>query len=495
MDFLTVGAPYPGGSPQAILDVSMPVSRPFGSVRSDAQPLAQVRQESASSIQALAAWAASATPAGNMRAMERAATILADDIAAIVAAADEPALRAMRRGMTFAEGEATIFGVPGGARATARDAAMLNGLSATWCELDEGARSVPCHAGAYVLPALSAEAERLNLSTGQMLERLAVAYEFVVRVARAYPFSSMRVHPHAAFATLGAAVATSLARGHDETHLLLSASGGVTMAFSGPYGHAVEGVMIRNGWTAASTMVGYLCADLAEAGVGGIAESFYDALAGCLGSGYAPMDIETLGTDWAVLDGYHKIYACCQYAHAAIEASLALREAAGITLDRMEMIDSILVETHPRGETLTTVEPRTSLAAKFSMPHAVAAAAVFGTGGRAAFDEASLDNPQVARLRRRVTIRAHPSIGPWPNDRPSRVTWILSDGRRVSRECVSAAGGTDRPFERAALERKFSELTSLAHPRMPTVLSRVIDGEAETLARPWRETVDLMMER
>ena len=473
----------------------MPVSRPFGSEPSNAPSSAQARLESAADIRFLAAWAARATPAGDAKVMGRAATILADGIAAIVAAAGEPALRMMRQGRTSIAGEATVFGVPGGARAAARDAAMLNGLGATWCELDEGARSVPCHAGAYVLPALSAEAERLGLSTGETVERLAVAYEFAVRVARAFPFSSMRVHPHAAFASLGAAVAVSLARGHDETRLLLSASGGITLAFAGPYGHAVEGAMIRNGWTAASTMAGYLCADLAEAGVGGIAESFHDAMSGCLGGGHAPMDCATLGSDWAVLDGYHKLYACCQYAHAAIEASLALGEAAGIQRERVEMIDSIVVETHPRGETLTTVEPVTSLAAKFSMPHAVAAAAVLGTGGREAFDEASLDDPRIARLRKRVSIRPHPSIGPWPNDRPSRVTWILSDGRRVSRECASAAGGADRPFEPAVLRQKFSDLTGQVHPRMAEVLSNIIDGEAETLARPWRETVDIMTER
>lgn len=426
--------------------------------------------------------------------VERAATILADDIAAMVAAAGEPALREMQRGVRATAGEATIFGVPDRGRVAARDAAMLNGLGATWCELDEGARSVPCHAGAYVLPALCAEAERLDLTTGAMLDRLAVAYEFVVRVARAFPFSSMRIHPHAAFATLGAAVAVSLARGHDERRLLLSASSGITMAFAGPYGHAVEGAMIRNGWTAASATAGYLCADLAECGVGGIAESFHDALADGLGSGYAPQGLETLGSDWAVLDGYHKVYACCQYAHSAIEASLALR---GMTapFEGPETIEAIVVETHPRGETLTTVEPETSLAAKFSMPHAMAAAAIFGTGGSEAFDEASLRHPAVARLRRRVSIRPHPLIGAWPNDRPARVTWEFSGGRRVTAECASAAGGSDRPLGRAALEEKFRELTAKPHPRMAALLSDIIDGHANTLDRSWRETVDLMLER
>jgi 2-methylcitrate dehydratase PrpD len=59
-------------------------------------------------------------------------------------------------------------------------------------------------------------------------------------------------------------------------------------------------------------------------------------------------------------------------------------------------VRAIEVETHPRGLTLTAVEPPTVLSAKFSMPHAAAAAARLGTGGAAAFARATLDDPAIA---------------------------------------------------------------------------------------------------
>lgn len=440
-------------------------------------------------------WAASDPTIDDAAVTSRAAAIVADDISAIIAASTEPAVISMQRGPLAEVGGATIFNASvSGLTSTAR-AAEANGLAATWCELDEGSRAVPCHAGAYILPVLMAESERLGLTTGDMLDRLVVAYEVVVRVAKAFPFKTMRVHPHAAYACMGAAVGASLARGHDAEALMRSASAGISMAFAGPYRHAVDGAMVRHAWTSVGARVGLMCADLAETGIGGIPESFYDSLVTSLGAEMGDLDTLDLGARWAVCDGYHKVYACCQYAHSAIEASVGLHAHLRSSGRDSSAISEIVVETHPRGETLTTVEPATSLAAKFSMPHAAAAAAVLGQGGRLAFDEASLANAEIARLRKRVEIRALPSIEAWPNDRPARVTWKLADGQELSAECLSAAGGSDRPFSRETLDAKFRDLTEHAFPNMATIFTAMIDRDAKTLAEPWRRSVDRMMGR
>lgn len=450
-----------------------------------------MRDEAAGFVTQLFDWAAAATPIGTTKILKRAATILADDIAAMVAASTEtPVMKMSRPGLGD---EAAVFSAAYPARKYSAAAAEENGLAATWCELDEGARSVPCHAGAYVLPVLLAESERLGLTTADVLQRLIVAYEVVVRVARAFVFPVMRTHPHALWAAFGASVGASLARGHDRGTLMMSASGGVSMAFAGPFGHAVDGALVRNAWTSAGARLGLMCADLAEAGIGGIAHSFHDSLVTALGGRYVPTSLSDLGDNCAVSDGYHKSYACCQYAHSAVEATIALRREFASTDGDVGTIEAILVETHPRGETLTAVEPPNTLSAKFSMPHAAAAAAVFGNGGQAAFDEAALVDPAVVALRRKVMITAHPSIGAPPYDRPARVTWLLQDGRAVSAECRSAVGGADRPLEHAALVQKFRDLTGSAFPEMADRFVAMIELDPATLAQPWRRTVDQMM--
>src|SRR5205085_1936404 len=80
---------------------------------------------------------------------------------------------------------------------------------------------------------------------------LAVAYEVTTRFALAFPFPAFNVHPHAAFATIGAAAAASLVRRHDAKTLLDAVTGAASMSFAGPFDTAVEGSLVRNGWTAA----------------------------------------------------------------------------------------------------------------------------------------------------------------------------------------------------------------------------------------------------
>src|SRR3546814_10040573 len=57
-------------------------------------------------------------------------------------------------------------------------------------------------------------------------------------------------------------------------------------------------------------------------------------------------------------------------------------------------IDSITVECHPLALAFSNAAPATTLGAKFSMPHAVAAALALGQGGAAAFSTNSLADPR-----------------------------------------------------------------------------------------------------
>jgi 2-methylcitrate dehydratase PrpD len=112
---------------------------------------------------------------------------------------------------------------------------------------------------------------------------------------------------------------------------------------------------------------------------------------------------EQLGESWAILDGYTKIYACCQHLHAAVEAALELRKV--LTEEALQDIASITVETHALALPLVNPEPHTTLAAKFSMSHAIAAALALGSGGAEAFATATLGDARLAQLRPRVKVR------------------------------------------------------------------------------------------
>src|SRR5688572_16748528 len=182
------------------------------------------------------------------------------------------------------------------------------------------------------------------------------------------------------------------------------------------------------------------------------------------------------------------MYACCQRAHSAAEAVLELRRQ----LPRdgaLDQIDEIVVETHRLALKLTNAVPATTLAAKFSMPHIVAAALTFGEAGARAFFSDTLAHAGIAELRGKVRMAPYLPERAAPHDRPARVHVHLRDGGVLSSECLSAAGGPDRPFGDEVVMDKMAQLTASVYPRFPGVMQQIIELDQAQLARGWREAV------
>ncbi|MCO5090592.1 MmgE/PrpD family protein [Bosea sp. (in: a-proteobacteria)] len=416
----------------------------------------------------------------------RAALILADDIGAMVAGSQENQVVAAQAKVladAAPRAEAHVFAA-GVARCDRYTAAVANGLAVTWCELDEGFRNASCHAGAYTLPALLAEAEVRGPTVEALLRDIAIAYEVTTRFALAFPFPRFTVHPHAAFPTIGAAAGSAVARRLDAQAMLRAVCGAASMTYAGHFDTAVEGALVRNAWTGVGAWIGLRAADWADCGIGGLATSPYDTFTDCLSTEYRPgAMVEALGERWSVSNGYHKVFACCGYAHAAVEATLELLGRLGErTIDDVAEVE---IATSPGGMALTTVKPETVLAAKFSIPHSVAATMVIRDAGRRAFVEDTLTDPRIARLREAIRLVLHPDIRPWPNDRPAKVTWRFRDGTVWTAACDNARGGADQPFDDEALFGKLRDNAEAVFPAMPRLLWSVVEGDPATLARPW----------
>ncbi|HEU0060477.1 MAG TPA: MmgE/PrpD family protein [Hyphomicrobiaceae bacterium] len=434
---------------------------------------AEARSDCGRRFVELCAWAATTSLAAvPAQARQRASLVLSDDIAAMVAAATEPEVVAIQAELVRGSGApaATLLARTA-VRVDRHTAAAGNGLAISWSELDEGYRLVACHAGAYIIPALIAEAEATGARTADVIASLAIAYEVTARIAHAFPSEPLRVHPHGAFAPLGAAAGVARLRGYSAKDLAAALSSAMSMSHAGPYSHAPAGALARNAWTATGAWAGYRAADWAPLGIGGLPETIFDVMATCYGHDCLPDRLSAgLGSSWAINSGYHKMIACCQYAHSAVEATLRLRAELPALKDAAN-IAAIVVATHPMGETLATAEPETVLAGKFSMLHAVATTAVHGSGGARAFTRASLSDPQVAALRSRIRLVPHEDLKPWPKDRPARVEVTLTDGSRRAVSIDSARGGPDDPFSEAELRDKIAALTGELYPAMARGLS------------------------
>jgi len=435
-------------------------------------------------------------------ARRRTVLVLADDLAAAFSAVDEPQVAAVRaRTLAAGVGGPASLLAAGRPRVPVLQAATGNGLAMGWNELDEGYRKAVCHAGLYVLPALLACAEAENASVQELLRALLLGYETVTRVARGFRFASMTMHPHALLSPVGAAAGVGFLRRLPVGELLSAISGAATLGMAGPFNHALQGVLARNTWAAQAAASGLSALEWAHCGIGGQASSLHDVYVSALGASNVDLSpFEPGAVDgWAVESGYHKMNASCQYTHSAIEAVQALL-AEHPTLKGGEELVDIAVEAHPLGYALDDTRPATTLGAKFSLPHAVAAALVRGDGGVASFDAVSLTDPRIARLRDITRLLPFPELRPWPEDRPSRVTVTDRSGTRFEALCWSAQGGPDRPFSEDAL---WAKVEALSRPHAPgfvramrEMASRAQSGDgARTLAGSWSEWLgDLFLE-
>jgi 2-methylcitrate dehydratase PrpD len=422
--------------------------------------------------------------------MQRAVRVLADDLSAIAGARDEPEVRRFhdRTLARKSAGESTVF--RGGRPRTDRtSAAVANAVAADWLELDEGYRVTPCHAGLYVLPALLAEAEATNLAFDQMMRTLVVAYEVVTRVARGWKVREATMQSHGRYGAVGAAAGIALARNLGAEGIEQAISAAVTLIGPAPRNHLAQGILVRNAWPAAGAWSGMMAVEWSACGIAGAPGAFQDVYGTVLGGEATPARLtERLGESWAILDGYTKLYACCQHLHSAVEAALGLRETS-LPPQRLADVAAITVETHALALPLVNPRPHTTLAAKFSMSHAIAAALAMGSGGADAFAAATLADERLARLRERVRVRPWENVAPPPNDRPARVVVELAGGERLSAECLSARGGPDRPLPPETVLEKMSALAAPVYPRMRGVFEDLMALPAARRAQGWTDIV------
>jgi 2-methylcitrate dehydratase PrpD len=450
---------------------------------------AQIEKETADGISALIEWAADiAVEDIPQRILRKAVIVMADDIAAMMAARSEPQVQRVYDQLLREGGhpEATVF-LGRQQRIGRISAALVNGIAGSWCELDEGYRLAPCHGGLYTLPAVLAEAEACDLEVSQVLRSIVLSYEVIARIARCWIFPQLTLHPHPQNAAIGGAAASGLARRFDAHTLTQAVTAAASLTTVGHFRHAVEGAFVRNVWAAVGCTNGMRAADWAQCGIGGTPGTPYAVFTQLLGQQPQPQFLTAdLGKTWAITQGYHKLHGCCQSTHSAVEAMLLARERMPRGKGPRQ-IERIELETHRPG--MSNRNPPTTLAARFSFEHVVAATCVYGEAGVSAFSTQALEHPEVARLRERVEIRRFEPALPRPHDRPARLTLHFSDGGSMSTECLSARGGPDQPFDEDVILGKVEHIAAGVYPAFVPTVRGLARLEKPQMHARWRDTV------
>jgi len=351
-------------------------------------------------------------------------------------------------------------------------AAFVNGIAAHGEDFDDTYEGGPVHAGAVVVPALLAAAQRHGLSGAMLLRGVAVGVEVTCRLCSVAPMKVHKAgfHPTAIFGVMGAVAGLGAAMQLSETQIVNALGIAGSMA-GGIIEYLADGSWTKRmhpGWAAQSA---YRAVRLAQQDFKGPATVFegqhglFHGFANTRDGDFEAM-LQGFGQQWVWTTIAFKPYACGTMAHPFIDCAREFRRK-GIALDQIERIECDTAEgiVHRLWEPLSLKHsPPNGYAAKFSIPYAIAAGLMFDDAGLGEYAETVVQQPDVRALAAKVTYRVDPN-NPYPKQFTGHLRITLKNGEVHEHRQGFFKGGVDHPMSDAELQQKF--LANCRYGRVP----------------------------
>ena len=350
-------------------------------------------------------------------------------------------------------------------RYAAHYAAFLNGAYAHTLDFDDTHQDGSIHPGAPVIPAVLAVADENGAAGRDVLCAIVAGYDLTVRLSQALDPGAQYargLHPSAICGTFGAAAAVANLK-RDAAALIENALG-----LAGSFAAGSQQFLDTGGWNK-RVHVGYAAHNgivayrLACAGVEGAPQAFegkYGAFVNFSGRADASKLSAGLHRGHAIEETATKPYPCCRYAHAPLDALIALLGEEDIAPEEIEHIEvripsipmELIVEPERRKR-----DPKTIVDAQFSMFFLTAAAALRRRFGWSEY--ALLGDPRVQALSARTTVVADAELDRSGLRMPGAVV-LRARGRTWTRRCDVPAGEPERPLGWDAVVAKFHDLAA-----------------------------------
>jgi len=391
---------------------------------------------------------------------EQVGWILADTLAAVAAGSAEPELQALAKRQGASEA-ASLIGL--GRRTSCEAAAFINGTAGTFLEMDEGNRYSRGHPAVHVIPAAVALSQERAADAADFLAGLVVGYEVGSRLGAA---SQLRgsMHPHGTWGTIGAAAACARIAHLNASAMreALNIASSLTTATSKRT--MLEGGLVRNTYAGLSNRNGLLALDLTECGFTGERDGPASLLGQIVSEQFdSEAVVRDLGQNWHLMHNYFKMHSCCRYNHGTLDAIEQL--AASQSLPQPDEIESVEVQTYYLAAELDNPAPANTLAAKFSVPFAVATRIVHGTSALSSFTWEAVRRLNVLALAQKVRVIHDPAMSQrLPAERPAQVLIQLKDGRQLLAKAGVNRGDDASPYTREELRVKFMDLSGRIWP-------------------------------
>ncbi len=399
---------------------------------------------------------------------------------------DGPRILVRVPGIAAASGPSLIFASH--RRTSPLDAALVNGTASHALDYDDVSGVLGGHPSVMLIPAMLALAELIGANGRDLALAYVVGFETECRIARGVHFHHYDKgwHPTATLGIFGtvAAAARLLRFSSEQTAVAIGLAASLASGLKANFGTMTKplhvGHAVRNGLFAAlMAREGFTANPAALEARQGFLDVFngpgtYD-IERMLADWYAPLEVEGGGEPGL------KPYPCCGSAHASINRMVHLARTHDLTPERVEMIE---IMPHPRRLPHTdNPDPRTPLAAKFSIQYVVARALADRAVRLEHFEGEAQFDPTIRELMARTRARPHPEMA---DDSPlqwgAEVVVTTRDGQRLASRLDDferrGPGGTPMTVEE--LWEKFSDcaLRSLERDKVGPLFDRLSRIEA-----------------
>jgi 2-methylcitrate dehydratase PrpD len=338
-------------------------------------------------------------------------------------------------------------------------AAFVNAMAAHATQSDASfpvSAGFALHPGAAIFPALLAISEKEQVSGKRMLTAYCVATEVLFRLGTAMGARNLKAgwHPTSVLGTLGAALACSSVAGlgaeeiRNTLGIASSLAGGLRRNF---------GTMAKDLHVGNAARSGILASTLAAAGLSSDdtildgSDGFLDVFAKEI---IGPPHLDDLGRNWNIVSSglSFKPYPCSRGTHAAIEATLFLRQNVGVTEEKVGRI--VCLTSGATRDVLKHHRPHTGKEAKFSMEYCIAVALREGKLVPRDFSDKAVQDPAIQRLMKLID---YPDSDQWPEglNSPQEIIITLKDGNPLSRRVEAPKGEPENPMSHNEIVTKF----------------------------------------
>ena len=349
----------------------------------------------------------------------------------------------------YGPGEVPLWFASGSS--TALGAAWYNAFATDSLDCHDGFRPNKGHAGATVVPLSVGACVGRSVHGSELLCAIVLGYEIACRAGRVvHSVYDPYYHASGSWAALGAAAAASRILKVPSSNFDFVLGCAEYYAPMSPMMRCVASPSTVKDSAAAGAWAAATAVAMHGAGLRGLPSLFEAEDAG-------REEIATLGREWLIRLQYFKPYPVCRWAQPAVEGTLALQRKHRLTHHE---ISSIVVETFEEGAALTAFPPQDTDAAQYSMPWAVAAAAVDGALGVPQVHPSRLGDPEILDLGGRMeAVVAEDLDARFPEECLARVTVRTEDGRVLRGETLAARGDHAEPLSEEELNAKYEELT------------------------------------